>query len=310
MFELTNPVALLALVVLVPVLYLGWRGNAVAALRSRLTLLCRIAICALLTLALGGLTFEQPVGREAVVFVADLSASAADSRPLQERFIDQAIAAKHPDDVYAVVGTARQAVVERVLGGSSVVRRFAHRPGRRRRDRSRGRAAVGGRAAAGGVSVARGAALGRSANHRRRGGPGAPARGARRARRRAAAGHRERPGALIDQLAAPNVVHENERFAVRVQVVSNVDTAATVRVLRGDDVLGEQQVQLKPGLNDVTFPTQADTAGFMSLRATVTSDADTLEQNNTQAAVVQVQGPPRVLILEAGRARARRSSRR
>src|SRR6267378_2534250 len=101
MVELSNPVALLLLVVLLPLLYLAWRGNAVAALRSRLTLVCRVAICVLLTLALAGLTLEQPVDRQAVVFVADLSASAAGSRELQGRFISQAVAAKRPDDVYA-----------------------------------------------------------------------------------------------------------------------------------------------------------------------------------------------------------------
>jgi uncharacterized membrane protein/uncharacterized protein YegL len=99
-------------------------------------------------------------------------------------------------------------------------------------------------------------------------------------------------------LAAPSVVHEGERFAVRAQLVSNVETGGTVRVLRGDEVLGEQDVQLRPGLNDFTFPTQADASGFLQLRATVTSDRDTLAENNTQSAVVQVQGPPRVLVIE------------
>src|SRR6266545_6513707 len=118
LFEIPNPMALLLVPILVVLLYLAWRDNALPALRSRLTLVCRATICTLLVLALAGLTLEQPVDRQAVVFVADLSASAAGSRSAQERFISQAVAAKRPDDVFAVVGTARQAVVDRVLGGS------------------------------------------------------------------------------------------------------------------------------------------------------------------------------------------------
>jgi Mg-chelatase subunit ChlD len=298
MFELTNPAALLALLVLVPLLYLGWRGNAVAALRSRLTLVCRLAICTLLVLAIGGLTFEQPVSREAVVFVADLSASTADTRPLQERFINQAVAAKGPDDVYAVVGTARQAMVERVLGGSPAFDGLQTSPEDDGTDLAAGLRLAGGLLPA--AYRARVVLL--SDGQQTTGDATAQARllQARGVRvdvvpLATASG----PEVLVDQLAAPNVVHEGERFAVRVQVVSNVETGATVRVLRGDDVLGEQAVQLRPGINDVTFPTQADSTGFMSLRAEVSSDVDTLDENNSQAAVVQVQGPPRVLVIEA-----------
>ncbi len=296
-FELTNPVALLLLVLLVPLLYVAWRGNAVPALRSQLTLACRVAICTLLVLALAGLTLEQPVDRQAVVFVADLSASAAGSRSAQERFISQAVAAKRPDDVFAVVGTARQAVVDRVLGGSLSF------------DGLHAQVVDDGTDLAAGLRLAGGLL---PATYRSRvvllsDGQQTNGDATAQARLLQARGVRvdvlplavtSGPEVLIDQLAAPNVVHEGERFGVRVQVVSNVETNATVRVLRGEDVIGEQEVQLRPGLNDVSFPTQASSTGFLSLRATVTSDSDTLAENNTQAAVVQVQGPPRVLVVE------------
>src|SRR5262249_15891172 len=108
------------------------------------------------------------------------------------------------------------------------------------------------------------------------------------------------PEVLLDQLVAPRTTHQGERFSVRVPVVSNVQTTGAVRLYRGDQLLGEQTLELKPGTTDVTFSTQADQTGFVDLRATLTADADTLAENNVVAAVVQVQGPPHVLVI-AGR---------
>src|SRR4051812_43136111 len=98
MIELSRPLALLLLPILGAFLYLTWRANAVPVLRSWLTLACRGAMCACLVLALAGLTLHQPVARQAVVFVGDLSASAADARAQQERFIAQAVGARGADD--------------------------------------------------------------------------------------------------------------------------------------------------------------------------------------------------------------------
>src|SRR5947207_3288153 len=116
--ELLNPWVLVALPIVLVGLYLAWRDNALPALRSRLTLLCRAAMCTLLILALADVTLQQPVSRQAVVFVADTSASTSAAHASTDQFITGAIGAKRPDDAYAVVATARDAVVQRVLGTS------------------------------------------------------------------------------------------------------------------------------------------------------------------------------------------------
>src|SRR5207302_6184774 len=61
---------------------------------------------------------------------------------------------------------------------------------------------------------------------------------------------------------------------------------------------GEQVVHVKPGATNVSFPTQADQSGFVTLRATVSASSDTLADNNALSSVVQVQGPPRVMVVE------------
>src|SRR6266545_2848120 len=299
LFEIPNPMALLLVPILVVVLYLAWRDNALPALRSRLTLVCRATICTLLVLALAGLTVQQPVDREAVVFVADLSASTEQARTAEQDFISQAIAAKRPDDAYAVVGTARQAVVERVLGTSGRFDAFNSNTPNDGTDLAAGLRLAGGLLPAGYRTRVVLLSDGQQTTGDATG----------QARLLAARGVRvdvvplavsTGPEVLLDQLVAPRATHEGEKFSIRVPVVSNVQTMATVRLYRGDDLIGEQTTETKPGITDVTFSTQADQSGFVDLRATLSAAADTLDENNQVAAVVQVQGPPRVLVI-AGR---------
>jgi Mg-chelatase subunit ChlD len=258
----------------------------------------------LLTLALAGLTVQQPVERQAVVFVADISASTLPAQDLERNFIAQAVAGKRPDDAYAVVGTARQPAVERVLGTSG---RF---------DGFQSNVPDDGTDLAGGLRLAGGLL---PASYRTRvvllsDGQQTTGDATGQARLLQARGVRvdvvplsgaSGPEVLLDQLVAPRATHEGERFSVRVPVVSNNETSAIVRLYRGDEVIGEQAVDLKAGTTDVSFATQAESAGFVTLRATLEVADDTLAQNNGVSAVVQVQGPPRVLVIEGREGEAR-----
>jgi uncharacterized membrane protein/uncharacterized protein YegL len=292
-----NPLILLLAPLLLLVLWLAWRDNALPALRSRLTMICRAAICTLLVLALAGVTVQQPVQRQAVVFVADLSASTEPAQAAEQRFIDQAVGAKRADDAYAVVGTARQAVVERVLGTSGSFDAFDSGGANDATD-----LAAGLRLAGGLLPAAYRTRVVLLSDGQQTAGDAAG-----QARLLAARGVRvdvvplpvsTGPEVLLDQLVAPRTTHQGERFSVRVPVVSNVQTSGTVRLYRGDEQIGEQTVDLKPGTTDVTFSSQTDQVGFTDLRATLTADADTLAENNVVSAVIQVQGPPRVMVVE------------
>ena len=89
----------------------NFRTKTAATLRARLALALRLAMVALLVLGLLGAGLPQTVDRQATVFVADVSASVSDAQPELAAFISQAVAAKTPDDAYAVVTTARNAAV-------------------------------------------------------------------------------------------------------------------------------------------------------------------------------------------------------
>src|SRR5206468_4000359 len=94
---------------------LAWWQFAAATVRARLAMALRLTMAVLLVLALLGVGVPQVVDRQATVFVADVSSSAQDSQPRLVNFVTQALAAKRPDDAYALVSTARTATVEQGL---------------------------------------------------------------------------------------------------------------------------------------------------------------------------------------------------
>src|SRR5262249_9592115 len=106
------------------------------------------------------------------------------------------------------------------------------------------------------------------------------------------------PEVLVDNVSTPGNVSEGERFSIGVRLASHVSTDAVVHVFVNDQPIADQSVSLEPGSTDLAFSAQAPQAGLLSVRATVDANQDTLSQNNSARSVVEVQGPPRVLIVE------------
>ena len=304
MIDFANPAALLLLLPLLAFVLLVWRQYGQGRFRARLSLASRVAIFTLLILALAGLTLGRPLDRQAVVFVADLSASTRSAQADQARYINQAISAKDPDDAYAVIAAGGEPVVERVLStahgfdgfkssvaadgsdlGAALRLAGALLPdGYRQRVvlLSDGQETVGDVVAQARLLRTRGVVVDVLPLDVWGG-----------------------PEVLIDQVTAPDVAHEGERFGVRVQAVSNVETRATVRAYVDGALLGEQTVQLGMGATDVHFSAEASESGLHDLRATISDASDTLAQNNEGRAVLRVQGPPGILVDRAARRRSR-----
>jgi uncharacterized membrane protein/uncharacterized protein YegL len=102
----------------------------------------------------------------------------------------------------------------------------------------------------------------------------------------------------VDSVSAPPAVTEGERFSIGVRLASNVETNGTLRVFVNDQVISEQPVSLAPGTADFAFASQAPQAGLLDVRATIDADQDTNPRNDEARSVVEVRGPPRILIVE------------
>jgi Ca-activated chloride channel family protein len=299
--EVWQPLAIAALVLLaIEVALASWQFTA-ATLRARVALAMRLTIAALLMLALLGVGIPQTVDRQATVFVADVSASVSDAQPTLAAFVSEALAAKGTDDAYAVVATARAAAVVQDL--SSVARPFTAE--------SAGRAFP----ASDATDLSAGLRLANNllpAGYRPRlvllsDGQETSGDAVAQARLLQARGvevdvaalpGRSGPEVLVDTVSAPAVVHEGERFSIGVRLVSNVATDGTVRVFVNGQPLAEQVVSLTPGTTNLSFGAEAPQTGLVDVRASLATDNDTLAANNEARSVVEVQGPPRVLLVE------------
>jgi uncharacterized membrane protein len=298
-FHVGQPLVLLLLVPLAAFVVLVWRSGTPGApsVRSRLLLGCRLTAIAALILALAEVSFRGSVSRQAVVFVADVSASTNAARQAEQDFIAHAIGAKQPDDGFAVVTTGQQALVDHVFGTLPDFDAF------------QSSVPSDGTDLAAGLRLA-GAVL--PSAYRTRvvllsDGQETAGDAAAQARLLQARGVETDvvplsiptgPEVLLDRVAAPTTVQVDERFTVDVSAVSTVQTPATVQVYLDDQLVDTQSVTLQPGTTQLTSQARTSAVGLHELRATIQSDLDTLPQNNEATAIVNVQGAPRVLVIE------------
>ena len=295
--EFWEAFAVLALALLGIEAGLAWWQFTAATVRARAALALRVLGAVALVLALIGVGLPQRVDRQAVVFVNDVSASVADSQADASRFVGDAISARKPDDAYAMVDAARGAAISQGLTRSD-----PSPPQNTQLPTDATNLADGLRLAADLLPTGfrprvvllsdgqetSGDAVSQARLLQSRGVevdvvPLASARG---------------PEALVDSVSAPNVVHEGERFSVGVRIVSNTATDATVHVTVNGQPLADQSVSLPVGTTNLSFGAQASDAGLLDVRATLDAANDTEQQNNQARSVVEVQGPPRVLIVE------------
>jgi Ca-activated chloride channel family protein len=277
---------------------LAWWQFSAATLRARIALGMRTTMLALLLLALIGVGVPQRVDRQAVVFVTDVSASVKDAATQKADYLTEALKAKRVDDAFAVVNAARGAEVSNGLTGvpptafntssglqidgtdlASGLRLAADLLPTGYRPRvvllSDGQETTGDAVAQARLLQARGVEVDVV--------PLSSSSG---------------PETLVDNVAAPAVVHEGERFIIGVHLVSNVAADGTLHVSVNGQPIADQSVSLNPGGTDLAFGAQAPQSGLLDVRATLETNNDTLTQNNEARSVVEVQGPPRVLVVE------------
>lgn len=107
------------------------------------------------------------------------------------------------------------------------------------------------------------------------------------------------PEVIISRLEAPTHARDGQDVTLNAIVQSTQAGTATVQLLDEGKLLVEQQVELTPGENTISFQVKAVGSGFQRYRVVVRPAHDSLEQNNEAAALIQVQGLPRVLVVSS-----------
>jgi uncharacterized membrane protein len=107
--------------------------------------------------------------------------------------------------------------------------------------------------------------------------------------------------ALMTGLAAPASAREGQEVELVASVESSIAQGARLRIVDGAQVLLDERVELQAGANVFRATATVAGQGFRRYRALIEPEQDGRVQNNEVAALVRVQGPPRVLLV-AGQA--------
>src|SRR5262245_8834754 len=110
---------------------------------------------------------------------------------------------------------------------------------------------------------------------------------------------RGRTEIYLSDLVLPRQVDSAEGFEIRGAVESLRQAQARIRLLRDGALQAEQDIQLTPGSNTVVFRDSVRERGNHTYELLVESTHDTLAENNLLQGVVEVRGPPRVLLLSS-----------
>src|SRR5919108_3348810 len=130
MLTFEQPLLLLLLLPVGILVYFTWRNMSLPypAPQRRLILISRLLLFTLVIAALAGASWSQPVGRQATIFVGDISSSTDSQRAFIEQWITAAIKHKQPDDQVGIVAVGRNALVEQSVKEQIDFSRFESTP--------------------------------------------------------------------------------------------------------------------------------------------------------------------------------------
>ena len=103
----------------------------------------------------------------------------------------------------------------------------------------------------------------------------------------------------VQKLSLPNNLKKGQTFEVKIFAQADKAQAATVRLYRNDQLLGDQKVELAAGKNLFTFPQTLTEAGFYSYDVALEPTSDPIAQNNRATSFTSVRGEPTVLVVSA-----------
>ncbi len=294
------PGALLLLLVLVPLWGLALLGpRRLSRGRFWASLLLRTALLLVLIGSLAGTQLVRRVDHLTTVFLVDSSDSVGpESRARAEQFIRDALETMPEGDSGAIVVFGENALVERAPSPEKGLRRLLSAPVVSRTNI--------------GEALNLGLALLPAETQKRMvllSDGGENAGDARAATEIAAARgvpievvaldqHGANDVVQVSDLHAPAQVRKGQVVTLEVVVQATGAGPATLRIRAESEVVSEQKIMLKEGRQTFSFPVQAETGGFVRYEAEVDAPNDGRKQNNQAAALVDVQGEPRILIVE------------
>lgn len=291
-----------ALILLLTIPYFVWvaRPNKVAGRRWRSwgSLAIRVLIIGLLALSLAGFQLVQAADELAVVFLVDASDSISQAQFEQaEGFVQNAIETMGERDQTAVILFGSNAVVDRPMSAVAELAPITSVPQRLNTNLAE--------------AIQLGLALFPAGSARRivvLGDGQVNAGDSNDAAELAAASQvsidyvylpraEQTVEVTLLDVEAPSRVGVGEAFRLDITAESNQRLNATLRVFAASNLLYEEAVQLRSGINNFTIRLQATEQEFARYQVQIVPEADTYFQNNGLSTFTEVVGAPRVLVV-------------
>ena len=298
-FELTRPLLLGAgVIALAIVVFTWWRlAPPLPPRRARLSLGLRVLIVVLLTGALAGFEFQTSPPEQSLMVLADLSASTQSAIDRETETVRQILAQRRGGDRAGVMSFGRDPQVEVNISTAPQFAEFETRPNANYTD------------VASALQLAGSILPAETRRHIVLVSDGRSNLGDAigEARLLHAEGVRVDAVALavpvgaearVDRLDAPGTINQGQQARAQAVIVSNTATTATVRWYVDRTLLLTTQVSLANGETTLSQAIKPTGTGFHSVRVTIDPTLDTYAENNLGEALVQVVGPPRVLLVE------------
>ena len=115
----------------------------------------------------------------------------------------------------------------------------------------------------------------------------------------------DEPEVMVQRLDMPAQVKQGAPFNVEVLIHSNHEDVAEIRLFKNKFEVAKQEARLKEGENRVIFTQTAMESGTLTYDALCRSTKDTRYDNNRALGIVSVSGKPKVLLIDENEAQAR-----
>lgn len=108
----------------------------------------------------------------------------------------------------------------------------------------------------------------------------------------------QREDVQLKGIDVPSKLYENQEFDIVIEIFSNVKTKGRLSLYRDNELSGEREINIEKGKNRFVFSDVAQGSGFKTYKAVITSPVDSLTQNNEYSTFTEIQGTPRILLIE------------
>jgi uncharacterized membrane protein/Mg-chelatase subunit ChlD len=296
---LSAPQYLLLLCFIPVIVWLFWRSTThLLPFRRSLVLTLRVLMIILVVLSLSGLSVENPTEQVNVMFVLDASDSVGEAgREAGLGFVQRALKQMKKSDQAGLIVFGQDASVELALQPNAAVTKIDSTISGQATDVSH---AIE-------VALAQFPAAGKkrvvilSDGNETRGNAQEAALVAQSLGVEVWSvplGSHQRPmDVQLDRILVPARVNVSEPLDVRVVVSSQQATPAQLILFRDQALIGERDIELRPGKNALAFSDTLEDPGLHRYEAVVNVVGDPLTENNRNIAFTDVVGKSRVLVV-------------